>query len=523
MVLKKITKESVILLLLGLIVYMPFMAGQLNNADGFTNGVLYHGDNYGWEDAQGRFFLRFFDLWRDGMIVPEVIVFVSIVMISVAIFLLWQTLDIQKEIERILIGALVLFSPSVANLFTYYYCADAYCLAFLFAVIAAYLLIKNTKYSLGIAVVLLVISMGIYQTYVGVTISICGIWIIKEILNNQIEIKTLIGKTISFAIGVVGAAISYLGLFKFLEVVGYLKPTGTRGMNNMLGNMIGHLSDMIRMAYGVFYDYFFTDNIINNSWRFRRTFNFAICVATILLILFIIYKKQVYRSFLKLIILVGAIAVFPIMLTVIVILAPEANVYAETGMLMLAYMNLLYILPIAVLGILSDEVKERIIGFGIYTLSSIMIVIMVLFIGVFVRTIELEQTKIQHLAYQMENRIENIEGYAADMTVLVVGRPHNGNYPFVSHKLHDITKGMISRYSLTFGMAEQVSNSWIQLFQYYCGVNYTECDKARREEIITSDEFKHMGNFPEQTSVKKIGDVIVVKLSMDTESIIGMR
>ena len=34
------------------------MAGQLNNADGFTNGVLYHGDGYGWEDAQGRFFLR---------------------------------------------------------------------------------------------------------------------------------------------------------------------------------------------------------------------------------------------------------------------------------------------------------------------------------------------------------------------------------------------------------------------------------------------------------------------------------
>lgn len=64
----------------------------------------------------------------------------------------------------------------------------------------------------------------------------------------------------------------------------------------------------------------------------------------------------------------------------------------------------------------------------------------------------------------MENRIEGIEGYAPNMKVLVVGRPHNGNYPFVDEKLYDITKGMISRYSLTFGMAGQVSASWIKLF-----------------------------------------------------------
>lgn len=41
--------------------------------------------------------------------------------------------------------------------------------------------------------------------------------------------------------------------------------------------------------------------------------------------------------------------------------------------------------------------------------------------------------------------------------------------------------------------------------------------------IIVSDEFKEMGNFPDSTSVKKIDDIVVVKLSMDTESLIGWR
>ena len=172
----KISKESLYVLLLGVIVYLPFMAGQLNNADGFTNGVLYHSDDYVWEDAQGRFFLRFFDFWRDSMIIPELIVFVSIIMMVVLIHLIWEIFDVQRSIERILIGGFILFAPSVANLFTYYYCADAYSLAFLFSVVASYLLVKGKKKIWGIAIIPLIISMGLYQTYVGVTISIFGIW-----------------------------------------------------------------------------------------------------------------------------------------------------------------------------------------------------------------------------------------------------------------------------------------------------------------------------------------------------------
>ena len=389
--------------------------------------------------------------------------------------------------------------------------------------VIAYVLIKGRKNSFWKAVILLILSMGIYQTYVGVTISICVIWAIKEILKNEIEVKELIYKIAYSAVMVIGSAVGYLGIFKVLEKVGYLYPTGTRGMNNMLGNMLVRLTDMIRSAYQVFFDYFFTDNIMNNSWRFRKYFNAAICIGTVLLIIYLVYRKKVYRSIVKSVILAGAVIVFPMMLAVIVILAPGASVYAETGMLMLAYMNLLYVLPLALLGLIANEKEARIINTSVYLLSTVIMMIMVVFIGVFVRVVELEQTKTQALAYQMESRIESIPGYAPNMKVLVVGRPHNGNYPFVDEKLHGITKGMISRYSLTFGMAEQVSASWIELFQYFCGVNYTECGAEERDEIIVSDEFKEMGNFPDSTSVKKIGDIVVVKLSMDTESLIGWR
>lgn len=85
--------------------------------------------------------------------------------------------------------------------------------------------------------------------------------------------------------------------------------------------------------------------------------------------------------------------------------------------------------------------------------------------------------------------------------------------------LSTITKGMISSYSLTFGGDEQISSGWIQLFQYFGGVKYQECSAEEREEILSSDEIKMMGNFPAETSVKRFGDTLVIKFSDSLENL----
>lgn len=93
----------------------------------------------------------------------------------------------------------------------------------------------------------------------------------------------------------------------------------------------------------------------------KEVFNIVICIGTILLIMVLVYRRKGYHSIVKTIILICAILVFPITLTVIVILAPGASVYAETGMLMLPYMNLLYVLPLTLLEFVVNEKEKRII------------------------------------------------------------------------------------------------------------------------------------------------------------------
>lgn len=45
------------------------------------------------------------------------------------------------------------------------------------------------------------------------------------------------------------------------------------------------------------------------------------------------------------------------------------------------------------------------------------------------------------------------------------------------------------------------------------GVKFTPITPEERKEIITSDMVRNMNIYPYENSVKKIGDVIVVKLS----------
>lgn len=135
------------------------------------------------------------------------------------------------------------------------------------------------------------------------------------------------------------------------------------------------------------------------------------------------------------------------------------------------------------------------------------------FVGVFERTIELEQTKMKALAYQIEGRIESLGGYKTNKKVLVVGRPQRGNYPFTDDDFYEITKGMISRYSLIFGAPDQVSYGWIQVFKYFLGVNYIECSIEEREKVMNSGILDEMENFPDMNSVCENGDIIIVKLS----------
>lgn len=496
------------------IVYLPFLCGQLNNADGFIFGVFLHND-FGHEDSEGRFFLRFFDFWRDGMVLPAMIIGLCLLFLWIAVAVLWYTMDIRGSLLRILSGVLVVCTPSMADLFTYYYTADGYCLSLLLSVLAAGLLVKGERKRSFLAVVFLMIgSLGIYQAYVGITVIICGFWLLRQLLGNEMEDGILLRKTLRILAGGAAGVSSYFLLYNLLDKVGYLTIDNERIAENAVFNIFTSLFGGTKEIYEVFIEYYFMDTLVCNAWHGRRYVNMLVLVLILFMVGMAIWRNKIYKNVVRCIFGILLTALIPVMLEIVILIAPNVSVYAETGILMLCGMNFLYLLPVLLLPLLKGG-RRIYAGTGVAVRLSLlyMSVFMSIFIGVFERMVETEQTKFGTLAVRLESRIEELESYSSGMKVLVVGRPQSGNYPFVDDMYKTITKGMISDYSLAFGRADQVSMSWIELFKYFCGVRYERVSEEQRLELMDSEEFAQMDNYPSETSVKKIDDVVVIKLS----------
>lgn len=497
------------------IVYLPFMSEQLNNADGFIWGILRHDSNYAWENNQGRFFLRFFDFWRDGMVLPALIIGICLLFLWASAAVLWCIFDIRNIYARILTGILVVCTPSAADLFTYYYTADSYCFGFFLAVFAAALLVKGErKKSSFLAIVLTVVFLGIYQPYMGITVTICGYWLLYQVLKNEMESKELYKKILRFLSSEGFGIALYLSAFFLLEKMGYLARDSARGADHALLNVFSNAFYGVGEIYRVFIEYFFTDTLIYNAWHGRRYVNALILVLILFIIIMVIWKNKVYKDSVRCALGIALVILIPVMLELVILMAPETSVHAETGILMLCGMNFFYLLPVLLLPLLKGQ-KWVYTGTDVMVKLSLiyMSVFMCIFIGVFERMVQTEHTKFGTLAVRLESRIEELGDYSSGIKVLVVGRPQSGNYPFVDDTYKTVTKGMISDYSLVFGRADQVSMSWIELFKYYCGVRYTQVSEEQRLELMESPEFAQMENYPAETSVRWIDDVVVIKLS----------
>lgn len=131
----------VVTFLVGIVTHMYLFVNKLPNADAMTN--FYFDQNM---VTSGRWFLTvvcgissYYDLnWIIGIL--------SVFYLAVAAVFISEFFEVKSITCRICIGALLVTFPAVTATFAYLYTADGYMLAFLLAVLAAYI---TKKYKFG--------------------------------------------------------------------------------------------------------------------------------------------------------------------------------------------------------------------------------------------------------------------------------------------------------------------------------------------------------------------------------------
>ena len=250
----------------------------------------------------GRWFLpvacafgSFYDLpWLAGLF--------AILIHGIGAVCICRMFGVQKKMTAVMIGAVVATFPTVTSVMTYNYVADGYALSFLLAVLAANCLTaKKPKFIAS--VILITLSVGIYQAYITVTVMLLLCYLIRETVQKETKVKTVLLQCVRFLFaGALGMALYYLVLTVLLKITGtaLLEYQGFDNAASLAGlDILGSLY-VIKHS---FTDFFFDFSGGVNVW------NALNCVIFALTVLFYGYEVVKNKTGIVKVLLLGVFAV----------------------------------------------------------------------------------------------------------------------------------------------------------------------------------------------------------------------
>ena len=503
--------------IIGLICHAYMMTNKWVNLDDIVQLV----DNME-RTSSGRWFLMFpsaigseFSLpWLNGLLT----ILYSAIMSSLVVAMF----GIKSKINTILISGIIVTFPTIGSLMPFMNTQDSYQFGAMLAGIAAYLLVKKEKGYI-ISTILLTLSLGIYQTYLGYAGALILIYIMLELFrkeNNYKEMLILLGKTaIAFILSLIIYLIISRGIFGHL-LVDY------KGLDSMGSLPLNKLHTIIFGAYKGMFD-FFAGYEFNYHFVFMPYLFLIGFILTLYLIYYIAKKSNLEKR--KLYFLLFILLVFPLAVNIIYVMSWQAGVmlrmvYGYTVAFMLPLLLIDYIYKNLQIDVynskdtqkLSDNMlieKNHTNKYLIYYAVLFLTVISTLSVynNIYVTNkvyfkVGVTNQSSENYANRIVSRIEMVEGYTDKTKVVFLGNPDSRT---------SFTKKYDPRDVQPFIIANHLTR--LYSFKYYPSrfLGFTNVIKDYDE--ITED-IEHLRNiienmpvYPASNSLQMIDDTIYVK------------
>lgn len=505
---KKLSREDKVAfistIIVGILTHIYLFTNNIFNSDGVLTGPYQSG--YMWELSIGRWALEYFGRIGTGFTLPIVIGTISIICLGAISCLITNLFHLKESINIILVSCIIVTFPSITATFGFVFTADVYMISYLLSVLSLYIVERNKNLKgIAIGAIILSISMGIYQAYIGVSIMLVVILLILSLLNNNNIKKTLQNLFIYFIYGVLGTGVYFIILKIFLKIKNTTLAS-YRGIDEIGKITLGSLPSIIKSIYKYFYEFLFTRNIYYNS-KLRMLLYALIILSILSLICIVIIKNKIYKNYISAVFIFILLLSIPIIAAIMKILAPNTNI----SMLMIPQFALVFVLPV----ILLEKVDCKNINLikWITTVTCILLAFnYYLLDNVAYLNLQLQYEKAYSIANRITERIEMNEEYVPGMKVAIIGGLNNGNYQSVIPAEKEVLKG-IDCIDYDYPFYDNETRSLTNFINNYIGVNLQETSREEIDSIRQKEEFKNMKNFPDKESVKVIDNNMVIKLS----------
>lgn len=320
---KIITKDNKFLFLLTIfilfVVHLPLFYKNIISADILLNNYLYKG--YSWEISLGRFGLYIVGLIKSYLNIPCIDLVISFVIISISSILLIDLFDIKSKLNKTLFILFICVSPVVSATLLFNYCSIGYLISFLCGILSVYIFYKvNNKFSKYlIPIILIVVSLSMYQAYLSLIITFFVIYNIKLLLDNNFKYMEFFKYLICLVIGVILYFITMkLSLYVFHISISNYSNADKIGINTLI-----NIPDKIIDSYKFFYNYYFTDSIMKNTYMHNNYLNLLVFILLVINLFIYIYKSSTDRK--NIVIIILLLLLLPIFLNSIIFVINDSK------------------------------------------------------------------------------------------------------------------------------------------------------------------------------------------------------
>ena len=488
-------------LICGIICHMTVMTHNYLTYDSLWN--LYSDQNM---ISSGRQFLQYFCAPTSYYNLPWLNALVAIFFLSLTAVTVVSLLGIESKPAAFFAGGILATFPAVTGTFSYAYTIDGYMIALFFAALSVYLT-KKIRWGFLAGILLLGLSIGVYQSYYSVAILLAVSVLLLDLLNEKAEKKEFIISSLRFAGMGIGAYVFYVLTLKAMLRFSGSTLSGYQGSDRVTGVSLSAIPSGIAASLKDFVKFTFSNGVFTvNIWE--RIAYYLLLAAAILLFARLVIKKKIYVSAWKTVCTVLLLAVIPIGASLVAVISPDIFFH----ILMRMPWSVLFVFALALFDKTVRNTEEnkpfRVASIAGIVATGCMIGHFILLANVVYLNLEQRYEKTYSLCLRIADRLEQTEGYeAGDPVAIVGGYPNWGKYP-PSEITQEVT-------ILFFGaMGDFSTNSaekYAEFMKHYLNVTISVPTPEEQTEVAETLEFLYMPYFPEANSIKQINGIWIVK------------
>lgn len=484
----------------GFFTHMFALVNVLQNIDNIGNQPF----GYGVGLTSGRWLLTLIgDLGRflgGNYNLPFLNGSIFLICVALSAGFLISLFHIKSRISAALMGLILAVFPSAAVALIYRFTSVYYGIALLMAVMAAWVLERH-RYGVLLSALLTACSMGIYQAYVSITITIFVLLLMQQVLENCETIGTVVRRGLQECLSLV---LGLGGYFVCLKLCLWAYGTSLSSYNGMdtMGKLA--LGEIPSLLWETFY-YFCKFPLLNYCGlagsKLLKTAYLLLAVASMGMIGYIlaVKVKKIVSVFAT-----GALCLLlPFAVNFVMIMGPNAWIYT----MMVYAFALVACMPLILLECMPERRPSRLCQ----TLSKAVSALVLVIVVSYAYMDNVNYSAQYYIDRQVENYISSIvaqvrmtKGFDAEKKWALIG------------EINDPLLGSPWEYELPYGGAFGTERTLNDISQYYWFWNYVgylipEVDEATEKKLSQTEAIKGMPCWPSEGSIQVIGDTVVIK------------